>query len=87
MYALGIIIMGHAATMEERLAMGASTEARTTKRTYQFKGTHTPAHIGFPPYECADVVAYMGRTGQFLADDFASKLVPCHRVCSRYQSF
>ena len=26
-------------------------------------------------------------TVESLADDFASKLVQCHRVCSRYQSF
>ena len=36
-------------------------EARQAKKDWLFTGEHIPSHIGFPPTDCADVSAQMGR--------------------------
>ena len=39
----------------------ARKEARFAQRCWNFQAEHTPSHIGFPPNECADILAFMGR--------------------------
>ena len=60
MYALGIMLHGHAAATELELATQARKEVRLAKKEWPFTGVHTPPHIGFPPNACADAIAQMG---------------------------
>ena len=57
LYALGIVLGGMGATSELDLVTVARTEASCAKQWWDVKGQHTPSHIGYPPNECADVVA------------------------------
>ena len=61
MYALGIILGDMAASTEAALVRCARLEATYAVREWRLRGHHTPSHIGFPPNECADVIAMMGR--------------------------
>ena len=48
-YALGIILAGPVAAVEERLASVARVEARAARKADTLKGTRTLAHAGLPP--------------------------------------
>ena len=61
LYALGIMTLGHGAAAECKFVSRARKEARAAKASWNLKGFHTPSHIGFPPNECADVPALLGR--------------------------
>ena len=61
LYALGILMLGHGALAECTCVNRARMEARAAKARWKLKGYHTPSHIGYPPNECADVSALMGR--------------------------
>ena len=61
LYALGIMTMGHGAAAECKFVNRASREVRVAKASWNLRGYHTPSHIGFPPHECADALARMGR--------------------------
>ena len=61
MYALGIMLYAHAASTETALVARARVEAREALARCRLRGEHTPAHIGNPPNECADVTALLGR--------------------------
>ena len=61
LYALGIVLSGMGATTELDLVTAARTEASYAKQWWDLKGHRTPSHMGYPPNECADVVARMGR--------------------------
>ena len=61
LYALGIVLAGMSASAQLALVVVARTEASFAKQWWGIRGAHTPSHIGYPPNECADVVAKMGR--------------------------
>ena len=68
LYALGIMMLGHGAAAECNFVSRARKEARAAKAFWNLKGFHTPSHIGFPPNECADVLALLGRLRVRLSD-------------------
>ena len=61
LYALGIMLLGHGAASECMFVSRARKEARAAKASWNLKGFHTPSHMGFPPNECAEVLALTGR--------------------------
>ena len=61
LYALAIMMLGHGASIECTFVNRARMEARAAKARWRLKGYHTPSHIGYPPNECVDVLACMGR--------------------------
>lgn len=73
-YALGIMIAGNSASAEISLVDVARRESREAYSRWSLLGGHTPAHIGFPPNECADVVARMGRLAFRTSDATANLL-------------
>ena len=74
LYALGIMLYGHAASTEVYLVTRARAEAREASARYRLAGEHTPTHIGHPPHECAEVTAILGRTCVDLAEEVAELL-------------
>ena len=56
-----MILHGMGATSETGLVSIARAEARAAKERWNSASAHTPSQIGFPPNECADVLAMMGR--------------------------
>ena len=90
-YALGIMLYGNSATSELDPVQVARAEARQAIKMWLLSGTHTPAHIGFPPNECADVLAMMGRTKFALSVELETilrtvpQLLPSggHKCCFR----
>jgi hypothetical protein len=67
-YALGIMVGAMAASTELQLVAIAREEARFAFACWKLCGSHTPSHAGFPPNECADVIAFLGRKKLFLSE-------------------
>ena len=72
LYALGIMMLGHGAATECKFVNRARREVRVAKASWNIRGYHTPSHIGFPPNECADVLALMGRLRHKLSETVAA---------------
>ena len=90
LYALGIMTLGYGGATECNFVNGARKEARVAKASWNLKGFHTPSHIGFPPKECADVLALLGRLrvrlSQLVARSIESS-VPPNLTCTAPVTF
>ena len=75
LYSLGIVLGGRGAATELELVTVARTEASLAVWQWALRGTHTSPHIRFPPNECADVIARMGRLATELSEEFKQSLL------------
>ena len=71
---MGIVLHVFATTVKVTLVLIARAAAREAIRNWHLTGARTPALAGCPPNECADVRAFMGRTGFQLSDSTAELL-------------